>query len=72
MGLAGKPGPESTLKKLTGIINRMKEESGIEGIILGCTELPLILNSGNCPVECFDAVDIHINIKITAARRTLN
>ena len=60
MGLAGKPGPESALKELTGIINRMKKESGIEGIILGCTELPLILNSGNCPVECFDAVDIHI------------
>ena len=51
---------ESTLKELTGIISRMKEEDGIEGVILGCTELPLILNSGNCPVACFDAVEIHI------------
>lgn len=58
---------ESTLKELTDIINRMKAEYGIEGIILGCTELPLILNSGNCPVECFDAVDIHIRKLIELA-----
>ena len=58
---------ESTLKELTDIINRMKEESGIEGIILGYTELPLILNSGNCPVACFDAADIHIRKLIELA-----
>ena len=51
---------ESTLAELQGVINRMKEENGIEGVILGCTELPLILNSDNCPVACFDAVEIHI------------
>ena len=51
---------ESTLAELQGVINRMKEENGIEGVILGCTELPLILNQDNCPVACFDAVEIHI------------
>lgn len=51
---------ESTLMELQGVIGRMKEENGIEGVILGCTELPLILNSDNCPVACFDAVEIHI------------
>ena len=51
---------ESTLKELQDVINRMKEENGIEGVILGCTELPLILNQDNCPVACFDAVEIHI------------
>ena len=51
---------ESTLKELQDIIKRMKEENGIEGVILGCTELPLILNQDNCPVACFDAVEIHI------------
>ena len=59
---------ESTLNELTDIISRMKEENGIEGVILGCTELPLILNSGNCPVECFDAVSIHIDKLIDLAR----
>ncbi|MBO4309446.1 MAG: amino acid racemase [Lachnospiraceae bacterium] len=58
---------ESTLKELTDIINRMKEENGIEGVILGCTELPLILNSDNCPVMCFDSVDIHLKKLVSLA-----
>lgn len=51
---------ESTLAELAGIITRMRDEDGIEGVILGCTELPLILNSENCPVPCFDSVEIHL------------
>ena len=58
---------ESTLKELNDIINRMKADDGIEGVILGCTELPLILNKDNCPVECFDAVEIHIRKLISLA-----
>ena len=58
---------ESTLAELTGIINRMQEEDGIEGIILGCTELPLILNSDNCPVKCFDSVELHLKKLIELA-----
>ena len=45
----------------------MKENDGIDGIILGCTELPLILNSDNCPVSCFDAADIHLKKLISLA-----
>ena len=52
---------ESTLKEFTDIINRMKSEDGIEAVILGCTELPLLLNNDNCPVLCLDSVDIHLN-----------
>ncbi|MBO4845486.1 MAG: amino acid racemase [Lachnospiraceae bacterium] len=52
---------EETLKELTDIIVRMRDEEGIEGVILGCTELPLILNSDNCPVRCLDSVEIHLN-----------
>lgn len=58
---------ESTLMELVTIINRMKDDDGIEGIILGCTELTLILNSDNCPVRCFDAVDIHLKKLISLA-----
>lgn len=58
---------ESTLAELTDIINRMKEEDGIEGLILGCTELPLILNSENCPVKCFDSVELHLKKLIELA-----
>lgn len=52
---------ESTLKELQGIISKMRDEKGIEAVVLGCTELPLILDSGNCPVPCLDSVEIHIN-----------
>ena len=58
---------ESTLEELVAIINRMKDDDGIEGIILGCTELPLILNSDNCPVSCFDAADIHLKRLVSLA-----
>lgn len=51
---------EQTLKELQGIIQKMKEEQGIEAVILGCTELPIILNNENCPVPCLDSVEIHI------------
>lgn len=58
---------DSTLKELADIINRMKADDGIEGVILGCTELPLILNQDNCPVACFDAVEIHLRKLIKMA-----
>jgi len=51
---------ESTLQEFRQIIEKMKVENGIEGVILGCTELPLLLNSENCPVPCFDSVEIHL------------
>ena len=58
---------ESTLTEFVEIINKMKERDGIEGIILGCTELPLLLNSENCPIPCFDSVEIHIKKLIELA-----
>ncbi len=52
---------ESTLAEFNEIIGRMRDSSGIEAVILGCTELPLLLNSENCVLPCLDSVDIHIN-----------
>lgn len=51
---------EETLASFQKIIMRMKEECGIEAIILGCTELPLILNNEVSPVLCLDTMKIHI------------
>ena len=51
---------EQTLKEFQQIIERMRTDDGIEAIILGCTELPLLLNNSNSPVPCLDSVDIHI------------
>ena len=52
---------ESTLFEFQEIIKKMRDENGIEAVVLGCTELPILLNSDNCPLPCLDSVDIHIN-----------
>ena len=38
----------------------MKNEDGIEAIVLGCTELPLLLNDEVSPVLCLDTMQIHV------------
>ena len=40
---------DDTRKRFIEIISRMKSDSGIDGLILGCTELPLILTEGDIP-----------------------
>lgn len=51
---------EETLAEFQKIITRMKEENGIDAVVLGCTELPLLLNDNNSPVPCLDTMAIHI------------
>lgn len=58
---------EETLAEFQMIITKMQKEYGIEAIILGCTELPLLLNEENCPIPCMDAVEIHLNKLISLA-----
>ncbi|MBR6154445.1 MAG: amino acid racemase [Treponema sp.] len=38
---------ESTLREFQNIINKMRNQYGIEAVVLGCTELPLLLNPEN-------------------------
>ncbi len=52
---------EETLIDFQKVIRRMQAENGIEAIILGCTELPLLLNDEVSPVPCLDTMKIHIN-----------
>lgn len=58
---------ENTLKEFNEIIANMKTEHGIEAVVLGCTELPLLLNDENCVLPCLDSVAIHINELIDLA-----
>lgn len=51
---------EDTLKSFQKIIGRMKEEDQIEAVVLGCTELPLLLNDAVSPVPCLDTLKIHV------------
>lgn len=49
-----------TLAEFQRIIDRMRRDDGIESIVLGCTELPLLLNDANSPVPVLDTVAIHV------------
>lgn len=52
---------EETIFNFLKIIHRMKNEDNIEAIILGCTELPLLFENIEMPIESIDTVQIHIN-----------
>ena len=59
---------ESTLQEFNEIIKKMQSEHEIEAVVLGCTELPLLLNDGNCVLPCLDSVAIHIEKLIALAQ----
>jgi aspartate racemase len=45
------------------ILNRLILK-GAEGIILGCTEIPLLIKEGDCTVPAFDTTAIHANAAV--------
>lgn len=47
-----------TKQRYINIINKLVKE-GSEGIILGCTEIPMLLNSGDADIPMFDTTAIH-------------
>ena len=50
-----------TRERLLGIVERMKEKEGIQGLILGGTELPLILRDGSAKgIPLLDTTRIHV------------
>jgi aspartate racemase len=49
-----------TISAFLKIVQRMKDEDGIQAIILGCTELPLLFKGVKIPVEPLDTMQIHI------------
>ncbi|MCM1253916.1 MAG: amino acid racemase [Clostridium sp.] len=55
---------EETLRGFQKIIQRMQQDDSIEAVILGCTELPLLLNDEVSPVPCLDTMKIHIQLLI--------
>lgn len=51
---------EETLSAFLKIVQRMKDENGIQAIVLGCTELPLLFKGIRTPVDCLDTMHIHV------------
>ena len=48
---------DASIAKLRSIIKEMKAEK-CDGVILGCTELPLVLNDGNAPLPTLDSTHL--------------
>lgn len=51
---------EVTRKGLLAIVKRMIDENSIEGLILGCTELPLILTKDEFGIPFLNTTKIHV------------
>ncbi len=49
---------KNTLEDKLFILKEIREMNDIEGVILGCTELPLIIGQKDLSIEVFDTLDI--------------
>jgi aspartate racemase len=50
--------PESR-KKILKIMNRMYHEQAVEGVVLGCTEIPMLIKQQHTNIPVFDTTQIH-------------
>jgi aspartate racemase len=57
---------DSSRERVKTIINRLSDY-GAQGIILGCTELPLLIKKEDCPVPLFDTTVIHAKAAVNYA-----
>ena len=53
------------------IINRLVDEEGAQGVILGCTEIPLLVHQGDVKVPVFDTTRIHAEAAVDYALNTI-
>jgi len=56
----------ATKKQFLVIIDKLIKE-GAEGVILGCTEIPLLLKQPDCPIPVFDTTLIHTGAAVAFA-----
>jgi len=59
---------EETRQGLVAVVERMKRAEQIEGVILGCTELPLILHEGDCAIPSLNTAAIHVEAIVNYAK----
>jgi aspartate racemase len=58
---------EETRQKYLEIINKLISDEGVEGIVLACTEIPIIIKQKDCPVPLFDTTLIHASAIVNFA-----
>lgn len=49
------------------IINRLANEEGAQGVILGCTEIPLLIKQEDVSIPVFDTMTIHCEAAVKYA-----
>jgi aspartate racemase len=50
---------EESKREFVRIINRLKKDAGVEGVILGCTEIPMLIKQADVDIPVFDTTVIH-------------
>ena len=60
---------QKSKERFIQIIARLAEDEGAEGVILGCTEIPLLVKQEDVSVPVFDTTAIHSE---AAVRYSLN
>ncbi len=56
----------SSKEKFKKIIEKLAER-GAEGVILGCTEIPLLIKEKDSPIQVFDTTTIHAKMAVKEA-----
>jgi aspartate racemase len=56
----------ATKERYIAIIEKYKQK-GAAGVILGCTEIPLLLQQSDCPVPVFDTLVLHATAAVDFA-----
>jgi len=59
---------DATKQKYISLINEYAQR-GAEGVIFGCTEIPMLLKQEDCPVPVFDTTMIHATAAVDFALR---
>lgn len=59
-----------TKRAFVDICERHVAAAGVDGIILGCTEIPLLLEDGDVSVPTIDTTTVHAEAIFAAARRS--
>ncbi|MCL2736329.1 MAG: amino acid racemase [Propionibacteriaceae bacterium] len=54
---------DSSKEKLLGVVERLVGD-GADGVVLGCTELPLILSDGDATVPLIDSTKAHVRAAV--------
>ena len=51
---------EETKQRFLDIIEQMVKRDGLQGLILGCTELPMLIQKEDVAIPTFNTTDIHV------------